>query len=317
MTDRTFQGFGTPEENWSKLPHTLIAALSLIETVSELKVILYILRHTWGYHETEKRISLDEFANGRKRRGGERLDDGTGLSIPSIRNGIKRAIDHGFVSVEVDDSDKARVKKFYSLNQSVKLLHPDCKSFTPRVKESFNRTKKETSERNEERHGADAPKQSLEEKVGDELLNEYIEPRQEKEPAPITPHWTELIKEDWAHWALWGTDSDEMQHQLAAFGERGRAIQRLGYELDHQFALHPLWDKKRDVKSWMGGLAVCLNLAEGDEKIVIRAARTLIEDGMTVSDPWSLQKKTRALAAEKARGSVPSGLDAPSPVPMR
>lgn len=156
MTDQAFQGFGTPQENWSKLPHTLIAALPTIKSASELKVILYILRHTWGFHETEKRISLDEFANGRKKRGGERMDGGTGMSIPSIRSGIKRAIEHGFISVETDDSDKARVKKYYSLNQTVKSLHPDCKKVTPRVQESCTRTKKETVETNPKKD-IDAP----------------------------------------------------------------------------------------------------------------------------------------------------------------
>lgn len=157
MTDQEFQGFGTPEENWSKLPHSLIAALPTIKSASELKVILYILRHTWGFHETEKRISLDEFANGRKKRGGSRMDGGTGMSIPAIRNGIKRAIEHGFITVETDNSDKARVKKYYSLNQTVRKLQSDCKKVTPRVQESCNRTKKETIETNPKKISATAP----------------------------------------------------------------------------------------------------------------------------------------------------------------
>jgi len=43
-----FPGFTEPTENWSKLPHSLIGALPDIRTVAELKVILYILRHTWA-----------------------------------------------------------------------------------------------------------------------------------------------------------------------------------------------------------------------------------------------------------------------------
>ena len=75
----TVEGFAEPEQNWSKLPHQLIEALPLIETIGEMKVILYVLRHTWGYHDDEKKITLDEFCNGRKRRDGSRLDGGTGL----------------------------------------------------------------------------------------------------------------------------------------------------------------------------------------------------------------------------------------------
>lgn len=163
---------------------------------------------------------------------------------------------------------------------------------------------------NEPSHGADAPTQpfaeingrvmqgSPVEKSGDELLDEYFEPQQEKESAPVTPHWTKRIAEDWT---AWGAESEEMQRQLAAFGERGRTVQRLGYELERQFRLHPLWRKKSDVKSWMSGLAACLELAEGDEKIVTRAARELIDGGMTVADPWSLRKQTRAIVAEMTR----------------
>src|SRR5579859_7062430 len=98
----TFQGFEEPESNWSKLPHQLIEALPEITSLAELKVILYILRHTWGYHESCKRISQDEFENGRKKQHGERLDPGTGMSTNAIKDGIARAIKHGFIRVETD-----------------------------------------------------------------------------------------------------------------------------------------------------------------------------------------------------------------------
>ena len=148
-------------------------------------------------------------------------------------------------------------------------------------------------------HGADAPTQpSQPEAVGEELVEEYFGTKPERESIPETPHWIERIAEDWTRW---GAESQEMQHQLAAFGERGRNVQCLGYKIEKQFGLKPLWDKPKDVNRWTTGLAICLDLAEGDEKIVIQAARTLIKDGMTVSDPWSLHKKTRAIVAEERR----------------
>ena len=72
-----FDGFDIPKENWSKLPNALIAALPLFTSASELKVVLYVLRHTWGYQEFDnpKSITLDELAHGRKRKNGTRLDD--------------------------------------------------------------------------------------------------------------------------------------------------------------------------------------------------------------------------------------------------
>ena len=77
-----FPGFDEPHEHWSKLPHALIDQLPAISTMAELKVILYVLRHTWGNQDYEggRRITLDEFSHGRKQRDGTRIDAGTGLS---------------------------------------------------------------------------------------------------------------------------------------------------------------------------------------------------------------------------------------------
>jgi hypothetical protein len=110
-----FKGFATPKENWSKLPHEMIEAMPFVETVGELKVILYILRHTWGFQDEDKKITLDEFEHGRRRRNGSRIDNGLGLTRPTIIDGLKRAEEHGFIAVEVDTSDSARTKKYYSL----------------------------------------------------------------------------------------------------------------------------------------------------------------------------------------------------------
>ncbi len=143
-----FQGFEAPSQNWSKLPHQLIDALSEIKTIGEMKVILYTLRHTWGYQDDYKKITLSEFEKGRKRKDGTRIDDGTGLSRPTIVDGIKRAVLAGFLFEHIDTSDSARVKKFYSLTkQGLRNLTPDVKKFNPRGKETLHRTEKETIEK--------------------------------------------------------------------------------------------------------------------------------------------------------------------------
>jgi len=143
-----FDGFNEPLENWSKLPHKLIEALPLIDSLAEMKVILYILRHTWGYHDSEKRITNDEFKNGRKRRDGTRIDGGIGMSEPSIISGLRSAEDHGFIVVETDNSDKARIKKVYRLNdiqtQTLNSFTPEVKKPYPRGKKTLPRSKKET-----------------------------------------------------------------------------------------------------------------------------------------------------------------------------
>lgn len=114
---KLFEGFTLPHENWSKLPHDFINKLPLIDTVAELKVILYALRHTWGFSEygKPKKMTNDEIMNGRKRRDGSRMDNGTGLTENSVRAGADKAVDHGFLDMFIDDHDAGRVKKWYSL----------------------------------------------------------------------------------------------------------------------------------------------------------------------------------------------------------
>lgn len=116
--DYVFPGFWDLQEydGYTKLPHELIELLpKLSET--ELKIILYIMRHTWGFQEFDKpkKITVDEFMHGRKRSDGSRMDNGTGLSNWGVQDGIAKAIKHGFVTCKVDDRDKGRVKKYYAL----------------------------------------------------------------------------------------------------------------------------------------------------------------------------------------------------------
>lgn len=165
--DPLFRGFRQPKANYSKLPHQFVAMLPQFKSLAELKVIIYLLRHTWGYREYEKSklISIDEFVNGRKRKNGERMDGGTGLSEQGVRDGLETAISNGYILCQVDDSDKGRVKKFYKLNTAkpnavgsgVQSLDPQSFDLPPqtldptthkRGTKSVPRTEKETKERN-------------------------------------------------------------------------------------------------------------------------------------------------------------------------
>jgi len=130
--------------------------------------------------------------------------------------------------------------------------------------------------------------------VGDELLNQFGLTKQERDPQPEPPHWTIRTDEEWTQW---GNGSEEMQRQLAAYGERGRTVQRIGYELEQQFGLRPLWNDPKAVKGWMSGIAICLDEADNDGILIFKAARKLIEAEMSVSSPWSLRKEIRAIAS--------------------
>src|SRR5215217_6671 len=112
-----FPGFERPQQNWFKLPSAWTDMTAKVTSLAELKLVEYVLKHTWGYQEygLKKKISIDEFMHGRKRKDGTTIDQGTGLSKQSVIDGSKNAVKHGFLEVEKDDSDQARKKRYYSL----------------------------------------------------------------------------------------------------------------------------------------------------------------------------------------------------------
>ncbi len=119
QTDNAFyyEGFGLPENNYFRMPKEWTDITSKITSIAEVKVVEYILKHTWGYQEygLQKKITTDEFIHGRRRKDGTRLDNGTGLDAKSVRSGLRKAVVHGLIVEVIDDRDKGRIKKYYSI----------------------------------------------------------------------------------------------------------------------------------------------------------------------------------------------------------
>jgi hypothetical protein len=117
--DEVFPGFYDPRlyDGWTKMPHELIDEFPNINSVAELKVILYVMRHTWGFNEIEgmKKITIEEFSTGRKKKDGTKLDNGTGLGLTAVKDGVRKAVQHGYLTVYYDKSNPWRVKKRYGL----------------------------------------------------------------------------------------------------------------------------------------------------------------------------------------------------------
>jgi hypothetical protein len=194
-----FPGFDIPRQNWFKMPNNWTDITAAIGSIAELKVVEYVLKHTWGYQEygVRKRITNDEFMHGRRRKDGTRIDKGTGLSKPSVIAGLKAAVEKGLLIEEVDDSDKARVKKYYclrmvpglqngvetdneppsepgrevegggvkDLNAGVKDLYPEVKNLYPWGKDSLPRSEQDTlvrhSKQNKKRNNNNKNSQRL------------------------------------------------------------------------------------------------------------------------------------------------------------
>jgi hypothetical protein len=116
-----FEGFrkiDKESKHFYKLPNEWTDIMAEIDNLAELKVVEYIMRHTWGFgeHDRYKHITVDEFMHGRLKADGTRMDKGTGLkSDRSVKDGLKAAIEHGYILCEIDGRDKARIKKSYKL----------------------------------------------------------------------------------------------------------------------------------------------------------------------------------------------------------
>src|SRR5437870_1618336 len=165
LADNVFAGFSKPEANFFRLPNEWTDITAQITSLAEMKLVEYVLKHTWGYSEFDvvKKITTDEFMYGRKKKSGERVDKGTGLSKPSVIAGLKSAVKHGLLEEEIDDSDRARIKKYYKLKMKtpieenepekeethadVKKLYTGVKNFNIEGKTSLHRSEKDTKER--------------------------------------------------------------------------------------------------------------------------------------------------------------------------
>ncbi len=78
-------GFDAP--NYTQTPNTFYDAVLLeIDTVTELKVTLVVIRQTMGFHRTEDVLSLS------------RLEALTGLRREGVVDGTRRALERGTIT---------------------------------------------------------------------------------------------------------------------------------------------------------------------------------------------------------------------------
>lgn len=95
-----FTGFSYPEDGgFTRIPNNWFDVCAEIKNLAELKVIIYVMRRTWGFQNYDEftKITIEEFKHGRKKRNGQDIDKGTGLGHTAINDGINRAIQHGYL----------------------------------------------------------------------------------------------------------------------------------------------------------------------------------------------------------------------------
>jgi hypothetical protein len=96
--DYVFRGFSDP--TYTQVPDEVFDELAPRLTESELRVLLYILRRTFGFKKRSDAISISQMVNGITTRDGRVLDLGTGMSRPGVTKGIKGLIAKGVIEAE-------------------------------------------------------------------------------------------------------------------------------------------------------------------------------------------------------------------------
>jgi len=113
--------------NYTQVPNDLFDIEMSKMGYAELKVVLAVCRYTFGYHQTERRISLTK------------LEAMTGLSRPAVIQGAIEAESHGHIKRYKDGGVTLWVVKV--LNQPVKLLYQTSKAtLLPSIKETIKET---------------------------------------------------------------------------------------------------------------------------------------------------------------------------------
>lgn len=133
LPDRWFPGFSSP--NFTSVPDEVFDLLLSVLTEAELKVLLYIIRRTFGFKKTADSISIRQMTRGIRTAAGQQLDSGTGLSVPSVTKAVKSLERQGII-VAIRSSSKQRGSETttYALNlrpaarPQLKLLRPPSKN---------------------------------------------------------------------------------------------------------------------------------------------------------------------------------------------
>lgn len=95
---KAFAGFSGP--NYTQVPDALFDELLPVLSGTELKVLLYVIRRTFGFKRESDTISLAQMVNGIVKRDGTRLDYGAGVSKKSLLVALRSLEDRQILFIE-------------------------------------------------------------------------------------------------------------------------------------------------------------------------------------------------------------------------
>ena len=93
--------------NTTQVPNVYLDRYLAELSGNEFKVLMYLTRRIFGFHKSSDCISLSQMLNGIRKKNGDRLDHGTGLSKPTLLRSLKILQEMGLV-IAHQRSDEVR-----------------------------------------------------------------------------------------------------------------------------------------------------------------------------------------------------------------
>ena len=113
----TFEGFSSP--NFTTVPDEFFDVLAPRLNGGEVKALLYIIRRTFGFKKERDSISISQMLNGIVKRNGDRLDNGAGLSKPSLCRALNTLAEKNvIIATRQFDFNGSNLATSYQLNMS-------------------------------------------------------------------------------------------------------------------------------------------------------------------------------------------------------
>ena len=130
MDDEPFLGFASP--TYTTVPDEVFDLLLPRLSEAELKVLLYIIRRTFGWKKRADDISFSQLQHGIQRHDGSALDRGTGMSKNGVARGLKGLLDKGVIVAQRNDSrERGHEPTTYALRFRDAPLVPGEDKLTP------------------------------------------------------------------------------------------------------------------------------------------------------------------------------------------
>lgn len=100
LPNNGFHYAGFPSTGTTAVPNDLFDMLAPNLSEAELRVLLYIIRRTYGFHKQADAISLNQLMHGITNHAGKVLDYGTGLSKPAVLKGVKGLVEKNIIELD-------------------------------------------------------------------------------------------------------------------------------------------------------------------------------------------------------------------------